>query len=462
MAHANVHGDMLLPQHSNRADHEEQRPAPASRKYQTIVKAIKKQYDFVKSAEIDNLDFTRGNVRHDRLMTQWEELDKLHMEIIDGVGDAEAAVYATTYSETEDLYVEALSLLRLHIDEIRPIDNPGQNEHGSEAAGGQKKNRVEVVLPQQDIKNTWGKFGGDLTQWTGFRDRFIAAIHSNEDVEPAFKYQHLQKSLFGQAAGVLGQGAAKDGKSYEEAWTRLNNVYEDRYAICRAHIHALFNMPVLTEPITADQLRLMSNTTHEQIRQLNAHGIPVDSWDLILCTLLHDRLPSDIVRQWQLGLSADMPTAAGMLEFLDRQAKALGNSSTPSSSTDNIKITINNERVNQNRNMESGQTNQPSTSGRGNKDGRRFPCEACTTLEHQVYKCPDFLGLNYSGRWDFVRRRSLCPNCLKRGHKKEVCYSVKCSDDRCIRKDPAHNSLLCPYKQTQSTGQTMTATKRPA
>lgn len=230
--------------------------------------------------------------------------------MIDGVDDDAAEEYEKKYAECEDMYIEVLSLLRMHIDEVRPGDKVREHRQVSddEQSHG-KKYHVEVKMPQQGIKNTWGKFGGDLTQGKGFHDRFVAAIHDNKDVSPAFKYHHLQKSLVGLAAGVLDQGAAQDGQSYEKAWERFVAVYDDKYAICSAHIHQLFAMPLIQEPVTADQLRFMTNTTHEQIRQLRSHSVPVESWDMIICTLLHDRLPAETARQLQLQLETDTPKA---------------------------------------------------------------------------------------------------------------------------------------------------------
>lgn len=425
-------------------------PAPASKKFLQLIKSVKRQNEFVKSPALEDVSFAAGMVRHDRITQQWNDIDDLYMDIIENADDEAAKRYETMYAEVENIAIETLGILRDHVDTVRPANDHGQQEPSSES--NQPAPRVEVIMPQQDIKNTWGKFCGDLTAWTGFRDRFVGAVHVNKDIEPAFKYQHLQKSLYGQAAEVLGQGAAQDAKTYEEAFMRLCNVYDDTYAICRAHIHELFQLPFITEPVTADQLRKMTSTTYEQIRQLKSHKVPVESWDLIICTLLHDRLPADLVRQWQLGLKDGLPTYLDLLEFLDKQAKALTNSTT--GQVENIKVTIKNDRRTETNRKEK--ESKPSTST-GGQTRPRYPCGACGSTEHQIFFCPELAALNLNGKYDFVERRNICANCLKTGHKAENCYSVKCKHPLCVQAGKtAHNSILCPNKQ-KSTSSAMAA-----
>lgn len=160
-------------------------PAPASKKFTQLIKSIKRQNNFVKSPALEDIGFSAGMVRHDRITQQWNDIDELFMNLVEGADDENAQRYETMYAEVENIAIETLGLLRDHIDLVRPANDHGQQEPSLEP--NQSAPRVEVIMPQQDIKNTWGKFGGDLTAWTGFRDRFVGAVHVNKDIEPAFK-----------------------------------------------------------------------------------------------------------------------------------------------------------------------------------------------------------------------------------------------------------------------------------
>lgn len=57
----------------------------------------------------------------------------------------------------------------------------------------------------KSLEKTWGDFDGTLIQWQGFHDRFKSAVHDNEQIPRAFKFQYLQNSLKGKAAAALGE-----------------------------------------------------------------------------------------------------------------------------------------------------------------------------------------------------------------------------------------------------------------
>lgn len=74
------------------------------------------------------------------------------------------------------------------------------------------------------IENIWGEFDGNLTQWSGFHDRFKANVHDNEKISGAMKFQYLRNSLKGYAAAAIGEWQQTD-ENYLEAWDRLNELY---------------------------------------------------------------------------------------------------------------------------------------------------------------------------------------------------------------------------------------------
>lgn len=438
-------------------------PGPASRKHEFLVKSINKHCDFIESAQLNDLDYTRSNVRYEQLSEKWKEFENLHWQMIDIIDQAQVELHQAVYSSTEEKYMEALSVLTIHINSVRPANLvPELMQPNPETSA--RPLTFEVKMPPREIKNTWGKFEGDLTKWRGFRDRYMAEVHNKEEIEPSMKYMQLKKSLLGEAARVFGDGEPNEA-TYNEAWLRLNRIFDRKYLICREHVHELFRLPVLTGQATAAELRNMTTVAAEQIRQLRAHEIPVDAWDMIICVILHDRLANDIGREWDLHRTSETPTAKEMIEFLDVRADSL--TGIESLNTDrNLQVSVQNERASRSANRGRGQNNRTTSVGgqnnratsvsgqnnrgqnyRGQTERQMYPCPECGSMNHQIYVCDQFLAKSFIAKKQCVVDYNLCPNCLKRRHPNNGdCWSTKCGDDRC-RADPNHNSLICPNKQ---------------
>lgn len=423
-------------------DLDDEPPPEISNQYNSLVNSIARMRAFVLSPAFDAVDFARCRVRHERITDIWHKLNDLHLFLVNGAPRRIVGLYEASLGQTEEMYIEAISLLRIRLDELAPINPASLAGSDTASISGQVNNGKQVInikMPVTEIKNTWGMFDGSIMKWKGFHDRFVEDVHGKEEIMPARKFSLLKKSLLGQAANAFGEWELNEA-GYAEAWERLKKIYDRKYVICTEHIHQILHLPTLNKPATADELQRMANVTHEQIRGLRANGIPVEHWDMIICVLLHDKLQNETGRQWDLNRSSETPTAKEMLDFLDRQAAALANF-TATRPRDPLTITIRNEHA---RPKESGKKyEQPSTSSGAIK--KKFPCEACQG-DHPLYLCPDFLALSLNGRWDFVNKRRLCPNCFKIGHDKSNCYSVKCSMRECAH-DPAHNSKLCPNKR---------------
>lgn len=289
--------------------------------------------------------------------------------------------------------------------------------------------KVQCQLPEseQNIKNNWGYFHGDDMDWPGFRDRFHTAIHS-KPFSAAFKFLSLKSSLKGRAAVDFGDWQlTNDG--YEEAWERLNQMYDKKYAIRRAYLRRFFSLREIQGTATKEELKTLSSTTHNMVRQLRAQGLPVDHWDFILVHRLHELIGPDVGRRWELKRSSDEPKLTDLLAFIEQEADAAPATETTTRRLPSVIVRSNvKERIGRDSSANRAQGQKKSTDMTSKP--KTFLCE-----------CHDFLACSLNVRWDIVRRRDLCPNCLKRGHKVENCFSRKCV--RCPGA-PAHNILLCP------------------
>lgn len=424
-----------------------QPPGPLMVKYNNLKRSIGRFADFIESEKFKELDYYGCLSREERMEAQWRNLDELHFEVLlkyDDVHDTQQE----EYDELEDRYFKASAALKKKIKEL----NPDVQAAGVAVAGATQPMSINVNMPvqQHNIPNTWGTFDGSVLKWKQFRDRFKEAMHDNKDVSLATKFSRLQDSLKGKAAQALGQWHIT-AENYLDAWERLNELYDRPYVIASEHMRQFYRLPQLQGNPTANELQRMSNVAHETFRQLRAMELPVDHWDFVFVFNLRERLDKETQKQWELQKTGEWPTLKEMLTFIDKQAEALANMQTGRSG--NISVTVANSnqasnnagafRTTQNDNKRAGARGLSPSGGAIKK--KMPPCECCDD-DHPIYFCPQFLPLTMNAKKDFLQRRKICENCLKKGHRKDVCTEVKCRLEACAN-DPAHNSLLCPNKR---------------
>ncbi|CAH8600376.1 unnamed protein product [Schistosoma guineensis] len=74
-----------------------------------------------------------------------------------------------------------------------------------------------------------------------------------------------------------------------------------------------------------------------------------------------------------------------------------------------------------------------------NNSKERAKCSVCS-LDHAIYKCPNFLALTVQERWSHAKVNGICFVCLRQGHKVNECKMTRlCNVDSCEKR---HHVLL--------------------
>lgn len=400
--------------------------------------------------------------RRNHLSTAWNRFACNHVKLLQLTADQTAKnEFYRIYDEIETIYLETLDRLRTRISELQRANAPAaeaaqNNDTGQVNGSGGRNDQVPPQQPVQNpiqqqlqqqlqpiilqlnnarsIENTWGEFSGDLTQWQGFHDRFKVTVHDS-DMSNAFKFQHLKQSLKGRAASAIGEWQLTDN-NYGEAWERLKQLYSRPYQTSKELLWKFQALPKL-ERASGGMIQKFSNTTHEVLRSLRALDYPVEHLDIMFVHGLHDRLDHDTSVAWELQRQSENPTTMELLDFLDRQAKALmgvqfveKKGSTDNrkrfSSTRNDKTEVKRAKI------------EPTSASNNEKSADYRLCKVCKE-SHPLHKCPKFIKMTLVERKKTVREHELCHNCLKPSHFSKDCYAKACG--RCNIK---HNSLLCP------------------
>lgn len=372
------------------------------------------------------------------------------------------------YDEIELDYLNARAALNNRIKELKNVQNENfeylenqnqeqseSNENESEQSFTGNQNRIKMnsansnehgqpfVQPNmwqypswRAMENTWGEFDGTLIQWQGFHDRFKSAVHDNELIPRAFKFQHLQKSLKGRAATALGEWQLSDD-NYNEAWERLNQLYAREYQTGKELLWKFFDLPRL-ERANGFMIQKYSNVTHEVLRQLRSLHYPVEHYDLIFKHSIHDKLDPETSKAWELCRYLERPSIDEMLKFLDVQAKALMGVQFVEKRSANKEKKPNSSNYERKGNLK---TFSSEKSGKNEEKKQTGPnkCKLCNEGQHWLYRCEKFKKLSVPDRKRIVRELELCINCLKPFHRSKECFAKACQ--RC---DLKHNSLLCP------------------
>lgn len=390
-------------------------------------RSVRNIIDYIEDDNFQNRNLEQLRIRLLYLEEQWALFANNNNHLIANPEDIDdIAIHQNVFNELEPLYLEAKAILNTRIQELQPVHqnivqqpqiNPVQNQQPI----------VVHVQGAKQIENTWGEFDGNLTHWQEFHDMFKAAVHDNEQITPAFKFQYLKKSLKGIAADALGNWQLTDN-NYVEAWARLKQLYEQKYQTGKELVRKLFNLQKLDRASGA-MLQKLSNTTHEVIRQLRALEFPIDQCDFMLVYIIHDKLDAETGKDWEFARRTEIPTINELLTFLDRQAKVL----TASQSIEQPKEqTENRKRI-----SVSSESKFSSKRAKFEIPKSKEQCKSCGEA-HLLHKCPKFTKMNLQTRKKFVKEKELCRNCLKAGHMMKDCFGRAC-----LRCDVKHNSLLC-------------------
>lgn len=394
---------------------------------------IQRALSFIKDKHFEEMEEGEAITRLESLRSTWAIYKKNYGKVFLSYNDEDRKTLSDMYTTFQYAFFRASGALKGKISK----QQPQLASEGVPSSDAQTVNvQLNMPVQQHDLRNTWGEFDGNYTKWPGFYDRFKAAIHDNEAVSPAFKFQYLKKSLVGKAARTLGEWQLTD-ENYQEAWLRLIQCFDKKYLTGREYMRAFMRLPELVSPVSSNDLQRMSNVTHETIRQLKSIGHPSEYYDFVFIHLLHERLDSETARQWELTRSSENPTIDEMTEFLDKQADALANSNPRS--RQNFKVNLSNERASQARSDSQNRQKKEEIK----LEVKKSACDACSG-DHPIWTCPEFESLSLTAKKEFVKRRNLCENCLKRGHGPSNCYMAGCY--RCPG-TPKHNHLLCSRRE---------------
>lgn len=459
------------------------RRAAVKNQRDSIMQRLDRWIIFDTTPEFQQADAIAIQSRIERGNSLWKQMEELQLDHVSLAEPAEVNQLGTEIMDLEERYYDAAARLTRRMSELVALaqrENADANRTVAPGSGAFDASNIRLVIaPQQsNITNTWGYFDGTLLKWKAFMARFTAAIHTNDDVKPPYKFSYLLSSLKGRALETI-KGFTADEANYEAAWNKLVLEYNRDYPLAREYLRQFFTLKSISDPATAEELKHIANVTNETLCNLEGLKYPVQQWDMIIVHLLHGLLNARLAYEWNLELlnvHGDKPTTKNMVDFLEKHAAAATSLSIP---LQQMNITVANEQFNRSDNRNSGAISKQSTSrpssqasnrgsnqsNRGSNQSNRapaqpnngseqpwtYPCGACNG-NHKIFYCPIFYPANLAKREQIVNKENLCKLCLQKGHTKERCRDMnRCRSKQCMdNQDTRHNSMLCPVKNADS------------
>jgi hypothetical protein len=279
-------------------------------------------------------------------------------------------------------------------------------------------------------------FDGTVTKWPEFRDIFLHKVNVEKITSGASKLAILKIQLTDRAAEVI-QGVTLTDANFDSTWARLEERFEDNRELIHAYLEMFCEYPKLTSE-SGLGLQSLLNLIDNTISSIKNISPTIVISDVLFVHIAVKKLDPKSRAWWAIAPKSDVTTVKELADFLKTRSKAL--LENPNSST-------------------SHSTPKPAAAGSSGSRTQKSnhassaKCPVCNR-SHPIWSCPDFKALPSQGRWDLVKSKRLCHNCL--GPHKAPCPSTyTCRKDGCNKH---HHTLLHPDQPPTSTGG---ATPRP-
>lgn len=367
------------------------------------------------------------------LQTTWDACLAAFYEICDNWKEEQRNQHP--FFENDELEVSRKlfreARLKLHRLQSHPASNassalsnaPIGESHLFASAG-----RLERIAPPT--------FDGTRSQWLGFKHSFQSMV-INTSMSKTDKLNYLKKSLTGNIAGILKNLPASE-TNFDRAWEELIKRYDNSRLLKQAHVFALMQIQATTRPNNIQDYERILNQVHENLMSLEDLGVKVSAWRELLLALVQSKFDDQLLDDWERYLSnlevdVTKKTDPGYEEFKSYVLRRVD------ACASRPKAGQSNKSDNQNRNNhKKNVTRAHVTSSQ--------PCLHCSE-NHSLFKCPKFRNLSVEQRFDFVKSKRVCFNCLRQNHMAQECQSKSCTI--C---DKRHNTLLHYKRKHESEG----------
>ena len=193
------------------------------------------------------------------------------------------------------------------LKQLVKLEEDSGSEHGS-CVSNQSVQLPKLSLPE---------FGGDLTQWQTFWDKFKATVDGS-DLPDVTKFTYLQSLLVGDAKKAV-EGLSLTSAHYKVACELLQRQFERREKIVFSHIQGLLNLTANVKGSRLAQLQSIQDQILVHVRSLEALEVNGETYGIVLTPLVLSRLPPEVRMEWAREGEGKECDLQHLLDFLEKE-----------------------------------------------------------------------------------------------------------------------------------------------
>ncbi|XP_058816691.1 uncharacterized protein LOC131679965 [Topomyia yanbarensis] len=387
---------------------------------QRIISRIR---NILQKAETEQTELTPAQIKVYQKSVEgaYVEFTKHHQEIVAQIPTSERDEQDECFMQFVDLHEEVSIFLESWLQNFAPPTTQQPHPPATQPP----------LLVQQSLPRAIPTFDGRYEHWEKFKVMFRDVVdQSNESNR--IKLYHLEKSLIGDAAGIIDAKTMSDG-NYERAWQLLEERFEDKRRIVHLHIGGLINTKKLSKG-SYDELRTLVESFVSHVENLKFLGQDFTGVsEQMLIYILARVLDDETKIHWESTIKrGELPTYDETIAFLKNRVYVLERCQNQ---TQRNEFSIKPQHVNPVPQTTKTSFHRSYAATTQPKQGPQ--CDFCG-CNHFNFKCPSFRNLSISQRFAMVRRKHICFNCLRVGHRSIQCHSTKA----CFKCKKKHHTML--------------------
>lgn len=279
--------------------------------------------------------------------------------------------------------------------------------------------KVKCRLPEIELPT----FDGKYSSWITFKEEFLSIVHENETLDDIDKFRYLVSALRNGTAFSIIEHLQRTNKNYQIAWKLVYDAFDNEALIKKKYMSDIYNINNVKENCS-NSLQQFIDSFLKYYNALKALNLDVSSWDLFLVHHLSEKLDHQTRIQVEQNTPVDnLLTVAEFVDILRKRCRFMN--------------AISCSRSNSSRPKQKSHTLVTAAS---------LKCAACLQADHAIYQCKKFIDMPQTERYDLVKRRKLCINCLNMNHIWQKCNS-KYNCQECGKR---HHYLLHRYEKNSS------------
>uniref|UniRef100_A0A182NVM4 DUF1758 domain-containing protein n=1 Tax=Anopheles dirus TaxID=7168 RepID=A0A182NVM4_9DIPT len=281
------------------------------------------------------------------------------------------------------------------------------------------------------------KFDGTLESWPAFRDAFVSMIEGHHGLSEVDKLTYLKRVVSKEAAQVI-ETVDNTAANYSVAWELLKERYENEKVFVRRYLDELFSLPHVKRE-SFEALTILLDGFERTLKMVEKIDVSTKGWSILLAHILCNKLDGNTLKLWESRhRSTEVAEYKELSQFLREHCKVL--------------------------------QALPHIKANSSDSSKPLWRHACATVSvsvkrcvffkqenHSPFKCHKFRKMAVIQRYEIVKEKRLCINCLAVDHMVKECPASVCRVCKLKHHTMLHRSASEPRQMSNVVDTTTTA-----